>query len=431
MVILFNLIKRKNMNITKYVWLCVSSIILLFSGCKEGERYQMAADDSTPPDMPTNLRAIGLNGAARVYFTIPGNEDLMSIEAKCGDNTFAVSFYKDSIDVLGLTDEKEYTISVCAVDKSGNKSPSQDVRVTPLESAITKVSKTFRALPGFSGFVIHWKNELAEAVNIFVEYEFTQNGAKRELLTVFSSKDTAGFAIINDLILSENDQVKVKVSAGDRFDNRSATIDQGSFKLLYDAEIIHFDPVTGKNLWSYPPENQEPPFGGGVTQVFGNDFDGRTEYFIDGIIDDKQGAYNYLFAQNPDGGPWSFIIDLGDYYELSRVILHGRHGAEVGMRGQFYEDNIGIFATYRWDEETEEWDFIGEHKTLLPEGTLSDLQWYKLGIAGDMHYLYLQEPHFTKPTRWFRFEARHSFRTNYTEGPSACTSELRIFSKPK
>jgi hypothetical protein len=418
------------MNIKKYLWLSVSTIILLFSGCKEGERYQMAASDATPPATPTNLRTKALNGGARVYFTIPTDEDLMSIEAKCGDNTFSVSFYKDSIDVLGLAELREYTISVCAVDKSGNRSAAQDLRVTPLESGISKIAQTFRVLPGFNGFVIHWKNELAEVANIFVEYEFTQNGAKRELLTVFSSKDTAGFAIIQDMILSENDEVKVKVSAGDRFDNRSVTVDKGSFKLLYDTEIIHFD-ENGKNLWSYPPERNEPPFGGGIPMVFGNAFDGRTEYFIDGIIDDKPDDNNYTYCENEADGTWNYLIDLGDYYELSRVILHGRHDADVGTRGGFFSNGEGIFATYRWDEETEEWEFIGEHKTLMPEGTLSDLQWYKLGILGHMHYLYLQEPHFTKPTRWFRFQAIHGFGNNYTSGPVPCTSELRIFCKPK
>ncbi|MDR3245050.1 MAG: DUF4959 domain-containing protein [Prevotellaceae bacterium] len=418
------------MNIKKYLWLCVSIVLLLlFSGCEEGERFMLAAEDSVPPSVPTNVRATPLNGAARIYFTRPTDEDLMSIEAKCGENTFAVSFYKDSIDVLGLTEQKEYTISVCAVDKSGNRSGYQEIKVTPLESAISKIIRTFRALPGFNAFVVHWTNELEESVNIFVEYEFTQDGVKRELLTVFSSRDTAGFAIVEDLNLGANDQVKVKVSVGDRFDNRTATVDQGSFPLLHDTEIIHFDPVSGKNLWSYPQEWEEPPFGGGVVQAFGNEADGQTKCFIDGIIDDKPGDYNYTYISGQ--GQWNFLIDLGDYYELSRVILHGRHSAEVGTRGDFFSNGIGIFATYRWDEETEQWESIGEHKTLQPEGTLSDLQWYKLGILGHMHYLYPLEPKFTKPTRWFRFQALYGFGDNYTSGPPPCTSELRLFCKPK
>jgi hypothetical protein len=428
------------MKLKKYLWL-LASAALLFGACEESERFKMSADDSLPPDPPTNVRGKALNGAVRIYYTIPKNEDLMSIEAQCGENTFAVSFYSDSIDVPGLAEQKEYTVRVYAVDKSGNKSTAEEVKITPLESAISKITKTFNVLPGFGGFVINWINELQETVNIFVEYEFTQNGEKRELLTVFSSRDSTGFAIVDGMTLNENDQVKVKVSAGDRFDNRTAAVDKGSFKLLYDEEINHFD-ENGKNLWSYPPQNQQPPFGGGVVQVFGNDASGRTEYFIDGIIDKVTEDYNYLEAGwfDPYTGeaysgtrrPWNFLIDLGDYYELSRVIVHPRHGgAGVGERGDYFRNGVGIFACYIWDEETEEWEQTGVYKVLMPDGTLSELQWYRLGIAGHMHYLYPQDPKFTKPARWFRFECLNNFGNNYTDGAPSCASEIRLFSKPK
>jgi hypothetical protein len=380
------------------------------------------------------LRAKALNGGIRIHYTIPKDEDLMSIEAKYGDNTFAASFYTDSIDVKGLFEMKEYTVELRAVDKAGNRSQPVTVSGTPLESAISKIAKTFKVLPGFNGIVVNWINELREAVNIFVEYEFMQEGVKRELLTVFSSSDTVGYAIVNDLILSSNEQVKVKVSAGDNYNNRTAAVDQGSFALLYDEEINHFD-ENGKNLWSYPTPWEEPPFGGGVVQAWGDNFDGKTAAFIDGIIDDAPGSYNYTFINSPDGYTtpyWNYMIDLGDYYELSRIIVHMSHNDDVGKRGKFFTDeDLGIFAAYIWDEELEEWSLLGVYKNAMPEGNLSDLQWYRLGIAGHMQYIYPYEPRFTKPARWFRFECRNSFAGNYTGGPSGMLSELRLFSKPK
>jgi hypothetical protein len=414
------------MNIKKYVGLCLS-ILLLVSACKEGDRFNLSSDDTTPPSPPTNVTATPLNGAIRLHFTAPKDEDLMSIEAKCGENTFAVSFYVDSLDVMGLAETKAYTISVYAVDKAGNRSTSVDVQATPLESAISKITESFKVLPGFGAFIVDWENELEETVNVFIEYSFVLQGQERNELAVFSSRSVAGRAMVNDLDLNENDLVSVKVSVGDRFNNRGAIKDKGSFKLLYDEEINHFD-ASGNNLWSYPPENQEPPFGGGVKQMFGNAFDGMTSRFIDGIIDDKPADYNYFFAE---GNPYNYLIDLGDYYELSRVIIHPRHSGDGPVKGGYFSNDIGIFATYRWDEETDEWEPIGTHKTLMPEGMLSDLQWYKLGIAGHMHYLYADNPHFSKPTRWFRFEGLKGFDGNYTAGPPACLSEIRLFSKHK
>jgi hypothetical protein len=413
-------------------------MILFFSACEESGRFKMSMDDDVPPAPPTNLSAKSLNGGIRVYYTIPRDEDLMSIEAKCGDNIFAVSFYTDSIDVMGLFETKEYTVEVYAVDKSGNRSQPVEIKQTPLESAITQITRSINVLGGFGGFVVNWKNEQQETVNVFVEYEFTQSGVHRELLTVFSSKEVDGYAIVSDIELSPTEQVKVKVSVGDNYNNRTATVDKGSFTLLYDAEIIHFD-ENGRNLWSYPTPFLEPPFGGGIVQAWGDESDGRTECFIDGIIDEGISAYNYTFvsagANTFINGYWNFMIDLGDYYELSRVIIHPRHnaaGVRVGTRGNYFTDSdVGIFATYFWDEETDKWEQTGVYKNSMPEGDLSELQWYRLGRAGYMHYLYPYEPKFTKPVRWFRFECRNSFGNNYTAGPPTCVSEIRLFSKPK
>jgi hypothetical protein len=416
----------------KYCGLCAVTVALAIA-CEEGGRFMMSSDDNVPPAPPTNLRATALNGGIRIHYDIPKDEDLMSIEARCGNNTFAASFYTDSIDVKGLFEMKAYSIEIYAVDKAGNKSKSVTVSETPLESAISKVLKTFTVLPGFGGFVVLWKNELEETINVFVEYEFVQEGVQRELLTVFSSKDTAGFAIVSDLILNANEQVKVKISTGDNFDNRTETVDQGAFTLLYDEEINHFD-ENGKNLWSYPVPFQEPPFGGGVVQAWGDEADGRTEFFIDGIIDDAPNTYNYTFVSEGAGNvlPWNFLIDLGDYYELSRVIVHSRHSGAIGTRGDYFTGNdVGIFGAYIWDEDVNEWVQLGIYKNPLPEGQLSDLQWYRLGKAGHMHYLYPYDPKFTKPARWFRFECRNSFDSNYTAKAPPCLSELRLFSKPK
>jgi hypothetical protein len=421
----------------KYLCLC-ALIAAFFGACEEGDRFRMSSDDNDPPSSPTNLSAKALNGGIRIYYTIPRNEDLMSIEAKCGDNVFAVSFYTDSIDVKGLYEVKEYTVEVYAVDKSGNKSQPGTISHTPLESAISKVTKSFNVLAGFGGFVINWKNEMQETINVFAEYEFTHDGVKRELLTVFSSRDTDGYAIVSDLDLSSNEQVKVKVSAGDNYNNRTAAVDKGSFTLLYDEEINHFD-ENGKNTWSYPVPYEEPPFGGGIIQAWGDEADGKTECFIDGIVDEGLTMYNYTFVTENGNdfidGYWNFMIDLGDYYELSRVIIHPRHnasGCKVGTRGAYYtKDDVGIFAAYIWDENTKQWEQLGVYKNPMPEGNLSDLQWYRLGRAGHMNYLYPYDPKFTKPARWFRFECRNSFEYNYTAGPPAAISEIRLFSKPK
>jgi hypothetical protein len=60
------------------------------------------------------------------------------------------------------------------------------------------------------------------------------------------------------------------------------------------------------------------------------------------------------------------------------------------------------------DEETCKWEYISQHTIAIPTG-LSELEFAKLGVSGDMALMYPEAPAFTKPTRWFRYEALTSF----------------------
>jgi hypothetical protein len=429
---------------TYYKYLLLFSAFLLFFAACEEERYEITSGDSTPPGQPVFNSFKALHGGARIFFTPPADEDLLSIDAVVtnGDRTytFSVSYFTDSVDVLGLARAENYTIKLYAVDRAGNRSSATDATVTPLEPAHLKVAKTVYVKPGFNAFYVDWKNELGEPVNVFVDYTFTQNGVTRQLLSVFVSNDSVNRQFVNDLDLNETDPVNVKVRVCDLYENFSETLDFGNLFVLKDVEIPKFD--AQKNpLWSMPLEYEEPPFGGGVSQVDGIYYDGITEKVIDGLID-RDGNLNYMFVtDNPGSGyegsapcPWSLLIDLGDYYELSRIVTHQRWSSSGAAleRGNYYRDvNIGSFNMYRWDEEKLEWEFLSYNQIPVPKGTLSDIQWVQLGRAGDMSYMYPDEPGYTKPTRWFRYEALSNFNDNYTNPNARLLSEITLYAKKK
>jgi hypothetical protein len=127
------------------------------------------------------------------------------------------------------------------------------------------------------------------------------------------------------------------------------------------------------------------------------------------------------------------MINLGDEYELSRIVTHQRYGNVGGttLRGQYYgSENVGIYAMYIWDDVEEKWDSICEHK--IPVPSVSDIELRQLGLAGDMAYFYPDDPQYTKPTRWFRYEALRSFQSNYTDSNNArCLSEITLYAKKK
>ena len=83
---------------------------------------------------------------------------------------------------------------------------------------------------------------------------------------------------------------------------------------------------------------------------------------------------------------------------------------------------------YIWDDETQAWELVRQHRIPVPVG-LSELEIVKLGEAGDMAYMFPDDPQYTKPTRWFRYEAFKSFNGNYTLDNANCLSEITLYGK--
>jgi hypothetical protein len=174
----------------------------------------------------------------------------------------------------------------------------------------------------------------------------------------------------------------------------------------------------------------------GVRMCDGNRLEGLNSKVIDGYINTGDEAQylntysSYSFSITPFQG-WNFIIDLGDKYELSRIVTHQRRFADTytpytkgGLYGQY---NIGIYNMYIMDEAGE-WEFVSQVKIPIPTGMM-DSEVIRMGLAGDMSYMFPDEPQFTKPTRWFRYEALKGFGSNYTSTDIYCLAEITLYGR--
>ena len=420
----------------------LTSILFLFCACEEGSRFDINSDDKIPPAAPVISKYEALNGAVRIYYTPPTNADVISIDAeytrKSDGKTFrfSSSYFSNSILVDGLADTITYDVDIYSVDRAGNYSPKMKCQVKPLESAILKVKQAMIIKGGFDAIFAKWDNELKKPVNVFIDYSFTMDGTSRTLTRVFTSTTEDNRYYITDLTLPPDAPIKVKYRVSDNYGNFTDDVDAGDIFVLKDVEIQKLD-ENRNPLWILPEVRTIPlaEYGNTVPQVFGNHMDGNIGRVIDGIIDQNENL-NYLMVEDIPK-PWSLIIDLNGYYELSRILTHQRHtkdggSAESVKRGSYYGNgNIGQYRMYRWDEETNAWDTISMHKIPIPQGSLSELEWNKLGRAGDMAYMYPDDPAYTKPTRWFRYEALTGFSENYAPELSGCLSEITLYCKQK
>jgi hypothetical protein len=422
-------------------FLLISSILLFFCTCSEEKRFDINSEDTVPPAAPIISRYEALNGAVRVFYTPPADKDVVSIDAHYTRKSdgevfhFASSYFSNSILVYGLADTVAYDLELYAVDRAGNRSPRITYPVKPLESAILKVKHSMVVKGGFDALFAKWTNELADPVNVFVDYSFTMNGTTRSLTRVFTSQAVDNRYYITDLTLPPDSPIKVKYRISDNYGNFTDDVDVGNLFVLKDEEVPKLDPDRNP-LW-YLPEVRTVPLvekGNTVPQVFGNAMDGYLGKVIDGNIDENENL-NYLMSDEPH--PWSLIIDLNGHYELSRILTHQRHTRDGGpeenvKRGNYYrQGNIGRYRMYRWDDETNKWDTISVHTIPIPQGDLSQLEWNKHGRAGDMAYMYPDDPAYTKPTRWFRYEALGAFDTFYGPASGGSLSEITLYCKQK
>lgn len=410
----------------------ILALFVVFS-CKEGERFKPNSEDGEAPGKVILKLYKPLYGGARFFYSLPQDEDLMSVEAVYTNKkgkvfTFAASYFVDSLDVYGLPSTDKYNVQLFAVDRAGNRSEPLNVDVVPLEPAFSRVANSMQVKPGFSSFFIDWANELKQNINVYVDFTFKQDGETRSLTTVFSSNLEKDRRFINDLVLPPSEKVDVKVRVEDIYGNITDAIDKGQISLHEDIKIP-------KNAWILPNPNDTI---GGVPMVFGNGLEGRNRYVIDDIID-RGDNLNFMHTnargktgRTADGNmPWNFIIDLGGYYELSRIVTVQRHSGGLAniSRGQYYRnENVGVYNMYIWDDASNSWEFVSQSKIDVPLG-LSELEFVKKGEAGDMAYMYPDEPAYTKRTRWFRYEAVKSFNGNYTLEDANCLSEITLYGR--
>lgn len=430
------------MNMKIYKWMWAFAVLLCICACEEGSRFQSSGNDSTPPGKPTNIRWEPLYGGARFFYTIPPDEDLLSVDAEYTNDQgktfyFTSSFYADSLDVIGLGSTDSKMIKLYGVDRAGNRSETVEVEIVPYESTITRVARTLSVKPGFNSFLVDWANELEQLINVYVSFKYNDNGHLRDIVSVFSSNELEERRFIQDLDLAATEPVEVKVRVEDHYGNTTENISFGEIFLLEDEEL-------DKSKWIIPNANDSTVnikgkiINTGVPAMFGDNLEGRMSKLIDGIID-RGDNLNFFHTGSRgrtgfsrDGNmPWNIIIDLGDYYQLSRVITVQRHSGGLANieRGQYYRaENCGEFRLYVFNEHTERWDSVTTQRTPIPQG-VSDLQIVKMGEAGDMAYFYPDDPQYTPPTRWFRYEGLYCFDDNYSSTGANCMSELTLYGK--
>ena len=428
--------------------------VFAFEACKEEERFGISSSDKTVPEAPVIDSVRALHGGARIFYKPLTDIRVLQVVAEftaANGQVFrtTASFFRDSLDVYGFADTVATTFYLYTESRAGVRSTGVPVTVTPKAPSIRLVHDKIRVGPGFNALYVEWINELQQTVNVFVDLDFRADGQQKSVRLVYSSNRDSVRQFVPDLNLLADEQVKMKISIGDVFGNITEPKDTFLY-LLQDSQIA-------KDNWQLPFSGE---LVGGVPMMYGTWLEGSNEKLIDGIIDREDGMFNFChttdrgrigmthfdFPTNampvPTPNQWNLIIDLGAYYQLSRIITHQRHSMTAeNPRGQLYRDeNVGRYALWYLDEEAVDgeesvingevvkgsWVRITEHIIPVPIG-IQPIEFPRLGLLGDEAYMYPVTPGYTPPVRWFRYEALANFDNNYSGVRNNCLSEVTLF----
>ena len=417
--------------------------------CNEGQRFMLDIEKTSPPGVPEVKGTLSMNGGVRFYYTIPPDEDVLAVKAEYDNEKgqtliFSTSYFADSLDVVGFSDTTFYDVRLYAVNRAGQKSNVGIYPVKPKESALSLISKTLVVKPSFGSLYVEWENELKWSVNVYVNFKFRQNGVERDLMEVFTSHDETYRGIIFDLDNLDNSEVDVTIHMQDSFGNTSGDVSFGTKLLLQDTRLPKKD-ENGNMIWTMPEAGDSIA---GIPQLFGNFAEGRNWKIIDDVLDSGD-MLNFCHTSNVGRSfnidevdslrnRWNVLIDLGGYWELSRCRTHQRmvnSTTPVYFGGQELTNiwNVGRYKMYVLNEYVDppQWEYIREHRIPIPKG-LPDLDVLRIASAGDLAYLYPDDPQFSRPTRWFRYEATGGFPDDYAYQSNGQhhVSEITLYGRP-
>jgi hypothetical protein len=367
-------------------------------GCSETHRFEISDGDRMPPDAPVFVSAIPTSGGAIIRYSISesdANSDLLKIEAAYNNAEgktvrFVSSFFTNEIEVKGFVTTGEHAVTLCAVDRAGNRSKEVPVTVTSDEAPIAIFARSVQVMPAFHNFLVGWNDSIDVRFYVYVDYTFVQDGKEQNYQNIFTTTFTENRAS-DSLKIAVSEPIGVKVSVQDTW---------GNTLLAKDTTItLYTDQKLSKEMWFFPDTTVIMD---GVRQAVTDD--GDLVNLKDGLT---EGTTESNFWQTNDAMPWNIIIDLGEQRELSRIVTHQRRTwkSDLSERGAYYRgENVLNYNLYVWNETDGKWEFCSRHDIVTP-AIRQENEYNLLGDAGDEAFFYPDRPRFSIPTRYLRLEA--------------------------
>ncbi len=143
--------------------MCIGLLVIATTqACKQSE-IAPTVNDGVAPGLVTGVTVTNLSGAATLKYTLPSDPDVLYVKAvyktKQGvERETKVSYYNNTITVVGFADTDPYEVKLYAVDKGGNVSQPTSVTVNPLTPPYKLIRDGLQVAANFGGIDVSFQN---------------------------------------------------------------------------------------------------------------------------------------------------------------------------------------------------------------------------------------------------------------------------------
>ncbi|NQX38298.1 protein of unknown function [Pedobacter steynii] len=285
--------------------LCIGMLVVgAIQACKQSDIAPIV-NDGVAPGAVTGVTVTNLSGAATLKYSLPSDPDVLYVTAvyktKQGvERETKVSYYNNTITVVGFADTDPYEVKLYAVDKGGNISQPTSVTVNPLIPPYKVVRNSLKAIANFGGIDVSFQNATEADIAMVV----IAPNALGDFTTLNTNYTTLkqGMFMTRDL---KAEETKFGVYVRDRWGNISDTLNV-TLTPIYEERL---DRTKMKALVLQTNTDSPTGYGGSIAGLFDGSLTG--------------GMYH-----TGDAGrmPQWFTYDMGVSAKLSRMSWWMRQG---------------------------------------------------------------------------------------------------------
>jgi hypothetical protein len=148
------------------ILLIIIAVVLGLSACTKSDIYREpdTAGGKNKPAPVTNVQVKNYNGAAVVSYDLPGDKDLLYVEANYEirdgvSRQIKSSYFFDTLRLEGFHDSREYTVTLRAVTRSNVASDPVTVTVHPDTPYFALIRKSLKIISDYGGINIQAINK--------------------------------------------------------------------------------------------------------------------------------------------------------------------------------------------------------------------------------------------------------------------------------